>query len=384
MKALNSTLSNFPDISFIDNLTIDELINQMIIDYQNRYKEITGKEVILAQADPYRMIMYACAMQLYQGMQYIDRAGKQSFLKYSYGDFLDNLGALRGISRLPATSAVTTIRFSIESAIASAIQIPQGTRVTNGNEVYFYTNEYAEIPAGETYVDVTATCTETGTEANGFAPGEIRVLVETLPYITSVSNTEETAGGTDIESDEALADRIYIASSAYSVAGPADAYVYWTKTASSNIIDVSVTSPNPCEVDVRFILENGELPGEALIDKVSTILKDDSIRPLTDLVTVQAPDVVSYDINLTYYINASDKAAALSIQNAVNIAVETYKKWQSSAIGRDINPSYLIGKIMSAGAKRVVVTAPTYVELTDVQIASVGNVTVNYGGIEND
>ena len=381
---MNSTLSNFPDISFIDNLTIDELINQMIIDYQNRYKEITGKEVILAQADPYRMIMYACAMQLYQGMQYIDRAGKQSFLKYSYGDFLDNLGALRGIKRLPATSAVTTIRFSIDSAIASAVQIPQGTRITNGNEVYFYTNEYAEIPAGETYVDVAATCTETGTGANGFAPGEIRVLVETLPYITSVSNTTETEGGTDIESDEALADRIYIASSAYSVAGPADAYVYWTKTASSNIIDVSVTSPNPCEVDVRFILENGELPGEALIDKVSTILKDDNIRPLTDLVTVGAPDVVSYDINLTYYINASDKAAALSIQNAVNVAVETYKKWQSSAIGRDINPSYLIGKIMAAGAKRVAVTAPTYVELTDTQIAAVGNVTVNYGGIEND
>lgn len=384
MKALNSTLSNFPDISFIDNLTIDELINQMIIDYQNRYKEITGKEVVLAQADPYRMIMYACAMQLYQGMQYIDRAGKQSFLKYSYGDFLDNLGALRGISRLPATSAVTTIRFSIESAIASAIQIPQGTRVTNGNEVYFYTNEYAEIPAGETYVDVAATCTETGTGANGFAPGEIRVLVETLPYITSVSNTVETGGGTDIESDDALADRIYIASSAYSVAGPADAYVYWTKTASSNIIDVSVTSPAPSEVDVRFILEGGELPGEALIDKVEAILQDDNIRPLTDLVTVSAPDVVNYNIELTYYINESDKSAAANIQNLVNTAVETYKTWQSSAIGRDINPSYLIGKIMAAGAKRVTVTSPVYRELTDTQVAVIGNATINYGGIEND
>lgn len=381
---MNSTLNNFPDISFINDLTIDELINQMINDYQDKYKEVTGKEVSLAQADPYRMIMYACAVQLYQGMQYIDRAGKQSFLKYSYGTFLDNLGALRGIQRLQATEAVTTIRFSIDSAIASAVQIPQGTRVTNGNEVYFYTNEYAEIPAGETYVDVAATCTEAGASANGFSPGEISVLVETLPYISSVSNTVETSGGSDVESDDALAERIYIASSAYSVAGPKDAYVYWTKTASSNIVDVSVTSPAPCEVDVRFILEGGELPGEALIEKVNAILQDENIRPLTDLVSVSAPDVVSYDINLTYYINESDKAAAGNIQNLVNTAVETYKTWQSSAIGRDINPSYLIGKVMTAGAKRVTVTSPVYTELTNSQIAGLGNVTISYGGIEND
>ena len=381
---MNSTLNNFPDISFINDLTIDELINQMINDYQDKYKEVTGTQVSLAQADPYRMIMYACAVQLYQGMQYIDRAGKQSFLKYSYGTFLDNLGALRGIQRLQATSAVTTIRFSIDSAIASAVQIPQGTRVTNGNEVYFYTNEYAEIPAGETYVDVAATCTESGSSANGFNPGEINVLVETLPYISSVSNTIETNGGSDVESDDALAERIYIASSAYSVAGPKDAYVYWTKTASSKILDVSVTSPAPCEVDVRFILEGGELPGEALINKVNAILQDDNIRPLTDLVSVSAPDVVNYDITLTYYINESDKAAAGNIQNLVNTAVQTYKTWQSSAIGRDINPSYLIGKIMGAGAKRVTVTSPVYTELTNNQIAGLGNVTINYGGIEND
>ena len=381
---MNSTLTNFPDISFIDNIQIDELVNQMIIDYQDKYKEVTGTEVSLAQADPYRMIIYACALQIYQGMQFIDRAGKQSFLKYSYGEFLDNLGALRGIKRLQATSAVTTIRFSIDSAIGSAVQIPQGTRVTNGNEVYFYTDEYAEIPAGETYVDVPATSTEAGGSSNGFGAGEINVLVETLPYISAVSNITETSGGSDIEDDDALAERIYIASSAYSVAGPADAYRYWTKTASSNIIDVSVTSPAPSEVDVRFILEGGELPGEALIDKVDTILKDDNIRPLTDLVTVSAPDIVNYNIELTYYINESDKSAATNIQKLVDTAVETYKTWQSSAIGRDINPSYLIGKIMAAGAKRVTVTSPVYRELTDTQVAVIGNATINYGGIEND
>lgn len=381
---MNSTLSNFPDISFIDYLTIDQLIDGMINDYQDKYKEITGTAVSLAQADPYRMIIYASAVQIYQAMQYADRAGKQSFLKYSYGEFLDNLGALRGISRLQPTPAVTTIRFQIEEALASTVQIPAGTRVTNGNEVYFATDEYAEIAIGETYVDVPATSTETGVGGNEFRAGEIKILVETLPYISSVSNITETSGGSNIESDDSLAERIYIASSAYSVAGPADAYVYWTKTVSADITDVKVTSPAPTEVDVRFILKAGELPEQALIDKVNSVLQDGNIRPLTDKVTVAAPETVSYNIDIAYYINESDKASADSIQELVETAVNVYKEWQSSAIGRDINPSYLIGKVMAAGAKRVDVTSPVHTVLADTEVAAIGNINIVYGGIESD
>lgn len=381
---MNSSLSNIPEISFIDNLTISELTDQMIQDYQAKYKEVTGKTVSLGQADPYRMIIYACALQLYQGMQYADRAGKQNFLKYAYGTFLDNLGALRGITRLQAQPAVTTLRFSIESTLASAVSIPAGTRVANGNEVYFYTDEYAEIAAGSTYVDVTATCTEAGAAGNGFRVGEINVLVEPLPYVTGAQNTVETSGGSDTETDDSLADRIYISASAYSVAGPEDAYVYWTKTVSADIEDVKVSSPSPCTVDVRFVLTGGELPGEAIIQKVADVLNDSNIKPLTDLVTVGAPTVVSYDIDVTYYIGSSDKAAAVSIQKAVEEAVEAYKEWQSAAIGRDVNPSYLISKIMAAGAKRVDVTGPAYTVIERTEIAQAGTVTVTYGGVEDD
>lgn len=381
---MNSSLSNIPEISFIDNMEISELTDQMIQDYQEKYKEITGKPVALAQADPNRMILYACAMQIYQAMQYADRAGKQNFLKYAYGDFLDNLAVLRGIERLKAQPAATTIRFSIESELASAVSIPAGTRVTNGNEVYFATDEYAEISPGATYVEVPATCTEAGTSGNGFRIGEINSLVETLPYITTIKNTVETNGGSDRETDDSLAERIYISSSAYSVAGPEDAYVYWTKTVSADIKDVKVDSPSPCVVDVRFILEGGELPGEALIQKVLEFLTTSNIKPLTDKVTVGAPTTVDYDIDATYYIGNSDKSATLSIQDKVEEAVEEYKAWQSSAIGRDVNPSYLISKIMTAGAKRVTVNSPTYTVIGKTQIAKVGTVTVTYGGIEDD
>ena len=81
-------LESYPDISFIENMSLEEMKGQLVNDFCERYGEITGKGISLAKADPVRLVLYAAALQLYQGMQYIDNAAKQSFLKYSYGDFL--------------------------------------------------------------------------------------------------------------------------------------------------------------------------------------------------------------------------------------------------------------------------------------------------------
>ena len=59
-------------MSFIDGMSFAELEEQMIRDYENRYFELTGKEVSLAPADPYRLILMACAVAIYQGYQYED------------------------------------------------------------------------------------------------------------------------------------------------------------------------------------------------------------------------------------------------------------------------------------------------------------------------
>ena len=159
---------NFPDISFIDDSTIEDVLTQMINDFQSKYKEITKKEVSLAQSDPYRLMMYACAVQIYQAMQYADYAGKVSFLKYARGDYLDNLAAIRGVHRLQATAATTILKFTIDTPLQSVVGIPAGTRATNGNDIFFATDEYAEIKAGETTVSVSATCTEEG--SRGYLP----------------------------------------------------------------------------------------------------------------------------------------------------------------------------------------------------------------------
>ena len=184
---MNSILDSIPEISFIDDLTIDEIMQQMLNDYQTKYEEITGKSMELTQANPYRLILYACSMQVYQTLMYLDIMGKQNLLKYSEGTFLDQIGALRHVKRLEGSYALTTIRFSVASERAAVTAIPQGTRVAAG-EIFFETKEYAEVAVGDLSVDVPAQCTDIGENGNNLMPGEISTIVDSVPFISSAVN----------------------------------------------------------------------------------------------------------------------------------------------------------------------------------------------------
>lgn len=380
-----SAIQNAPDVSFIDGKTVDDVRGELIADYEAFMEQETGSPVTLDRASPHRMILNAAAVQIYQAMQYIDRAGKQSLLKYSYGGYLDNIGLLKGVTREPAKAATTTLRFTASAVRQTATPIPQGTRVSGGGSVYFATSVYTEIPAGKSTVDVAATCTEAGTVGNGLAVGELSTMVDPLPYVESVTNTAETQGGAEIESDDALAERIYLAPGAYSTAGPTDGYLYHASKFSASIGDVVATSDQAAgEVDIVFLMADGSAPSAAMIAALKEYLSGDTIRPMTDKLTVAAPVEVTYSINLTYYINRSDSARAVTIQQEVAQAVEAYKTWQRT-IGRDINPSKLAALVMEAGAKRVTVTAPTFTAVADTKVAALsGTASVTYGGLEND
>ncbi|MBM6724366.1 baseplate J/gp47 family protein [Pseudoflavonifractor phocaeensis] len=357
----------------------------MVADYEEYMTQAQGVTVSLDRASVHRMILYAAAAQIYQAMQYIDRQGKQSLLKYSYSDYLDNLALFKGVTRNQAMAATCTLRFTLAAERETATVIPQGTRVASSGSVYFATDEYAEIPAGGTTVDVAATCTETGSAGNGLAAGELSTMVDPVPYVASVTNTATTEGGAEIESDADLAERVFLAPGAYSTAGPEDGYLYHAKAYNPAIGDVVATSDQEAgTVDIVFIMADGSTPGPEMINGLKGHLQDKTIRPMTDLVNVSAPEEVQYTINMTYYINRSDSAKAVTIQAAVAQAVEDYKAWQR-AIGRDINPSKLVAMVMEAGAKRVTVAEPAYTAVAATKVSALqGEATMTYGGLEDD
>ena len=375
-------LDNLPDISFIDNMTLTDAENLLVERYQEMYERLTGKPGTLARADPMTLLLYATATYLYQQDLRIDYRGKMNLLKYSKGAFLDHVAAIKRITRNGASAAVVTMRFTLSDIRSSVVTIPEGTRV-QAEDIFFETIEYAEIEAGDTSIDILCQCMTEGVEGNGFEPGAIITLVDPIPYVASVINVDTSAGGADVESDDSLRERVYLAPAGFSTAGASDSYIYWAKSFSSAVSDVVVDDPEPGDVVVSFLV-NGEVPTPAIIESMYSWLNDKTIRPLTDHLTVQAPDIEYFEVELTYYINSSDYSKVTSIQNAVEQAVDEYIAWQTSAIGRDLNPDELIKRVVAAGAKRVEVVSPVYTPITGQQVSAMTDKSVTYGGLEDD
>lgn len=378
-------LKNYPDVDFIENKSIDEMKTDFLRDMKEEYRRITGNELILHDADPVKLVSEACCLQLYQIAQYANRAGKVALLKYSFGEYLENIGALKGIRRIEGSAARTRLRFTLSMKRNNATVIPPGTRVTASDGVYFETAELLEIPAGEMIGETGAVCKEMGSKGNGYVPGMLRTMVDPVAYVDNVENIVETEGGANRESDETLAERIYLAPSAWSTAGPDDAYKYWVKTYDVAITDVRVFSPEPGIVEIYFLMQDGELPDQAIIDGVESFLRQEDVRPLTDLVMVKRPEERHYQIDATYYINESDRNRAAVIVKQVDAAVLEYIKWQRQKIGRDINPDELRKVMVMAGAKRVQVRSPTFEKIPRNCVAVLdGEAQVIYGGVEDD
>lgn len=374
----------YPDISFIDDMSLQDVMKQMISWYQDRYEEITGESIVLHDADPEKLRLDTISYMYYQILVYLDFMAKQNLLKYSTGAFLDNIAARCGIQRKEATVAFVTIRFTLSTAQATTYIIPKGTRCTSGDDIFFFVVEDGEIPAGEMSVDLRCECTATGEEGNHYGVGEINTLVDTLPYIQSVSNTTISEGGAERETDDDFAVRIFLKPSTFSTAGVDDAYIFWTKSANNNIGDVVATSPSPCNVKIVFSLKNGEIPDDAMIDEVLKYLNEKSKKVLGDRLIVQAPDLKECPIDVTYYIGETDRKKSSQISNDVSDAIEQYKQWQCEKIGRDINPSKLEYLMMLAGAKRVEIRSPVFTKVLETEIPRISNETVVYGGIEDD
>ena len=355
----------YPDISYVETDT-ETIVNTLI----QGYEKIAGRT--LYPADPARLFILWVADIIVQERVNIDFSAKQNIPRYAEGEYLDSLAELfKGAERLEPEKARTTLQYTLSIPLEVATTIPAGTRATPDGEIVFATLEDLTIPAGQRTGSVEAECQIEGENGNGFIPGQINQPIDVFPYYESVENITESAGGADRESDAAFYERMRESAETYSTAGPL-------------IADVKATSPKPGEVDVRVLLTGGELPGEEILKEVLDILNADTVRPLTDHVTVAAPQAVPYNINVTYYTQEGGALSADTIAADVAAAVKSFQKWQAEKMGRDVNPSQLIALLMQTGVKRVEVRSPVFATVADNAVAQVGTVSVVNGGAERE
>ena len=252
----------------------------------------------------------------------VNDACKQKMLRYARGGVLDLLGENRDVERLEPTSATTTIRFGVKEPAAANIVIPAGLRLSSDFVYYFLTDATAVLPAGELYVDVTATAENGGAEYNDIATGEIVNIIDIseIPLIDYATNLLPTTGGGDQESDEAYRERIRGAENRLSTAGPAKAYKYWALSANPLVTDVVVESETERIRRTLPIYAGHAFQGGANLELESLV--------------VFLPDVTIADEGVDYTATYSDELLTLELSGSLADAESVYIEIDRKMDGR--------------------------------------------------
>lgn len=162
------------------------------------------------------------------------------------------------------------------------------------------------------------------------------------------------------------------------VAGSRGSYVFHTLSVSSLVKDVAVDSPSPGEVRVTVLSTEGDgAPPQELLYAVGGYLSAEDRRPLTDLVTVVAAEIVPFSVEAM--LNVYPGPSPTPILAAAEVAVEAYVD-EHARLGHDITLSGLYACLHQAGVQRVVLTSPAAdVVIGERQAAYCTGITITLG-----
>jgi phage-related baseplate assembly protein len=200
--------------------------------------------------------------------------------------------------------------------------------------------------------------------------------------ITPADNTTIPPTPAVMETDTDYRARIQLSMEGYTCAGPVGSYQFLAKSASADVLDVSVTTPVGGTVLVSLLSRtgNGAAP-QATIDAVSAALTAETVRPLCDTVIVQSATIVSYSINATLTFPASVDTASVTA-NALASA-QAYVAARHK-VGASVTVAGVHGALMVGGVLNAVLQAPGItadILPTDTQATYCTSITLANGGI---
>jgi phage-related baseplate assembly protein len=305
-------------------------------DALNRKLQPADIEMIIIQGFAYRESLQRNAL---------NDTAVLNLLEYAVAPIIDYLGDLVAVTRIPAVPATCDILLAFAGNTTPTV-VPEGTRIgAQDQKVFFRTIENVEVPANIANVTVKAACDTEGLIGNGYAPGEINLIIDPLPYLVTASNSDVTAAGAEEETDDRLRERIKLAPSSFSTAGPTNAYKFWALTANPLIVDVAVPKIplTPGEVRIYPLMESGEVTPTEILDAVLAAVDPEDRRPLCDTPVVFSPDRLEYTLNieLTLFEDAIvDDVLSVAIANAQAFVTDKRRK-----LGRDIIATQIISAV---------------------------------------
>lgn len=201
-------------------------------------------------------------------------------------------------------------------------------------------------------------------------------LVVTPADLTTTPPTEAV-----MESDADYRDRLALKPESWSTAGPRDGFKFHAMSASGQIKDASVTSPEPGATQIYVLTHTGTgIPDAAMLATVSGAVNGDTVRPLSEAVLVSAPQIVNYaiEIDLTLFSGPSTEVVQAAVQAALTkFAADSHR------LGTDIVLSAIDAAAHVAGAKKVSIVSPAAdVVCNHGQAPYCTGIVINIAGIE--
>jgi phage-related baseplate assembly protein len=316
--------------------TPQEIIDSLIA----RYEGYTGNTLQPFQVE--RLMIQTVAYELSLKLEQVQAAGINNLLSFSTAPVLDYLAELLGVTRLASSSAIVTVNF-VATLGHPGTTIPSGTRVSSVDGMaVFQTLGDVIISAGIINTPIVCESVTAGSNFNNYQTGTITNILDPVPYISSASNTDVSAGGASQETDDALRERARLAPAAFGTAGANDAYVFWALSANPAIIDVHVPiiPAQPGTVVVYPLLEDGSVTPQVILDQVEEVLTARYVRPMCDTVNVVAPTQITYSliVNLVIYEDADPQTVQQTVQDNLTAFVLSLRQ----ELGRDVMSDHII------------------------------------------
>jgi phage-related baseplate assembly protein len=180
------------------------------------------------------------------------------------------------------------------------------------------------------------------------------------------------------ETDEALRARVIERIMGSSTAGGAAWYRYQALTASELVKDAAVSSPAPGEVLVNILSTQGNgTASSGLLATVNAVLQSDTVRVITDVVTVASATINTVPVTAQVYLYPD---TPIEVFNGLQASLQAAFT-AASGLGWDVTRSWLIAQLHPAGVQRVVLTAPAAdVVCGPSQAPALGAITLTMAG----
>jgi uncharacterized phage protein gp47/JayE len=294
------------------------------------------------------------AQMIYSNYGYLDYISLQSVPFTATGEYIDSWANLKGITRTLPTASTALVTFN---GVSNTV-INQGTTISTNNGFLFTTSNSFTI--GQT-ANVSINATTTGSAGNFPFPTNLSLQLPQIGVSNVVLVSESgITGGTDLETDASLQNRMLIAYASQPTGGSSQDFVNFaldcpgvtrawcepTPSALTNIVVVFVM------FDVTEA-DNGGFPqgsngGAALDSRIAPATGDQltvanfifPLRPVTSIPFIAAP--VGVPVNFTINPLTSNTSA---IQSLIETAIEQMLLAKQTPLGMTLFLSDLTSAI---------------------------------------